>query len=68
MHIRGPYAWRMITNIYLGRVRGRDRASFQSNFLKKIFYLFIHERERERMAETQAEGKGGSMQGAGRGT
>ena len=28
-------------------------------FLKKIFYLFIHERE----AETQAETQAGSMQG-----
>ena len=30
------------------------------------FYLFIHERQRE--AETQAEGEAGSMQGAQRGT
>ena len=32
----------------------------------KIFYLFIHERERE--AETQAEGEAGSIQGAPCGT
>ena len=34
-------------------------------FLKKIlkrFYLFIHERHREREAETQAEGEAGSTQ------
>ena len=36
-------------------------------FPPKDFYLFIHERQREREAETQAEGKAGSMQGA-RGT
>ena len=30
-------------------------------FKKKIFYLFIHERHREREAETQAEGEAGSM-------
>ena len=32
----------------------------------KIFYLFIHKRDRvcERGAETQAEGEAGSMQGA----
>ena len=29
---------------------------------------FIHERQRERMAETQGEGETGSMQGARRGT
>ena len=34
----------------------------------KRFYLFIHERERAREAETQAEGEAGSMQGALRGT
>ena len=28
------------------------------------FYLFIHERHREREAETQAEGEAGFMQGA----
>ena len=33
------------------------------NFFKR-FYLFIHERHREREAETQAEGEAGSMQGA----
>ena len=33
-------------------------------FLKIIFYLFILERHREREAETQVEGEGGSMQGA----
>ena len=30
----------------------------------KILILFIHERHRERQAETQAEGEAGSMQGA----
>ena len=39
---------------------------FSSLFLKKRFYLFIRDRERE--AETQAEGEAGSMQGAQRGT
>ena len=33
-------------------------------FLEKRFYLFIHERHREREAKTQAEGEAGSMQGA----
>ena len=37
--------------------------------LKKIFYLFIHERHRKREAETQAEGEAeeeaGSLQGVG---
>ena len=32
------------------------------HFLKKIFYLFIHDRHRE--AETQAEGEAGSPQGS----
>ena len=32
------------------------------------FYLIIHERHREREAETKAEGEAGSMQGAQRGT
>ena len=32
------------------------------------FYLFIHEREKDRKAETQAEGEAGSTQGARRGT
>ena len=36
-------------------------------FLKR-FYLFIHERHKEREADTQAEGEAGSMQGARRGT
>ena len=34
----------------------------QKKPLKKIFYLFIHERHRE--AETQAEGEAGSPRGA----
>ena len=34
----------------------------------KRFYLFIHERHREKGAETQAEGEAGSKQGAGCGT
>ena len=33
-------------------------------FLKKIIYLFTHERHTEREAETQAEGEARSMQGA----
>ena len=39
-----------------------------SSFSSKTFYLFIHERHREREAETQAEGEAGSMQGARCGT
>ena len=37
-------------------------------FLCVLFYLFIHEIERERQAETQAEGEAGPMQRARRGT
>ena len=33
-------------------------------FKKKRFYLFIRDTQREREAETQAEGEAGSMQGA----
>ena len=35
---------------------------------KKRFYLFIHERHREKEAETQAEGEVDSTQGAQFGT
>ena len=38
------------------------------NIYFKRFYLFIHERHREREAETQAEGEAGSMQEAQCGT
>ena len=31
---------------------------------KYLIYLFMRDRERERAAETQAEGEAGSMQGA----
>ena len=37
--------------------------SYKGLFFKKTFYLFIHERDLEREAETQAEGEAGSMQG-----
>ena len=40
----------------------RDAYLDYLTFLKKI--LFIHERQRERKAETQAERKAGSTQGA----
>ena len=33
-------------------------------FLNILFYLFMRDTEREREAETQAEGEAGSMQGA----
>ena len=45
-------------------------SQFATDFFLSFFFkdsiLFIHERhtERERMAETQAEGEAGSMQGA----
>ena len=32
-------------------------------FFFKRFYLYIHERHREKERQTQAEGKAGSMQG-----
>ena len=39
---------------------------FKILFIKKkdFIYLFMRDRETEREAETQAEGKAGSMQGA----
>ena len=40
--------------------------TFWRAFIFLVFYLFIHERQRE--AEIQAEGEAGSMQGARRGT
>ena len=43
-------------------------ATFINMFREQIIYflkiLLIHERHREREAETQAEGEAGSMQGA----
>ena len=52
-----------------GITEGRNLTSafmFYLFYVFKRFYLFIHERhtEREREAETQAEGEAGSMQGA----
>ena len=37
-------------------------------FFKDFLYLFMRDTEREGGAETQAEGEGGSMQGARHGT
>ena len=48
-------------------------AEKSTKFVKKLyflkrFYLFIHERHKEREAEIKAEGEAGSMQGARCGT
>ena len=37
-------------------------------FFLRFIYLFIHDKQREREVETQAEGEAGSMQGARCGT
>ena len=57
---------------------GWEITQLESPFLKKIFYLFIHDRQTDRHththththteAETQAEGEAGSMQEARCGT
>ena len=46
----------------------RDIKFHFTTFFSKDFYLFIHERQRERGRDTQAEGEAGSMQGARCGT
>ena len=45
---------------------GKLESTPKSFFLR--FYLFIHEKQRDREVETQAEGEAGSMQGARHGT
>ena len=44
------------------------RVKYSDKKKKLRFYLFIHERHREREADTQAEGEAGSVQGARCGT
>ena len=50
----------------LGRLSQEGMLRNMFFFLR--FYLFIHERQREREAETQAKEEAGSMQGAPRRT